>query len=311
MKDCIIADFEWCVTPHPNQSGYFFYFNEILSAGAVRLSESGQITDRFYCLIRPENADFIHPTVLSALHLERKALAFAKDFASFYAAFLAFVGELPVYTWGCADQSALNQNLKIKAAASRTDGGIKMLDLQPLLCRGFGVSMPYPSLSTLLEIAELKADSVRHNALADAEDTARIAAALLSRDPDAAAPLFTPRPRKSEHKARAEARAREISLRTYETPAAALDAVRKQRLFCPSCKRALGLGTWICPDEESRIALCACERCGKFVCEAHAAKGEDGKFAAAAALAPFENEAKERYLAVRRAERQKHAEEKE
>ncbi len=307
MKDCIIADFEWCVTPHPTPGDYFFYFNEILSAGAVRLNDAGRITDRFYRLIRPENADFVHPIVLDALHLEREELASAKDFSSFYAAFLAFIGDTPVYAWGCADQSALNQNLRVKAPhlPRSGDGSIKLLDLQPMLCRGYGRSMPYPGLAALLAEAGLTSDKLRHNSLSDAEDTARIAAALLARDPETVAQLFTPKGRREDRRARTEARAEELRMRTYETPSAALMASRKHRLFCPSCKRALGIGTWLTPDGDTAMALCACERCGKFICETRAVKNEDGRYGASPSLSAFEGEQKDRYIAARREQRNK------
>ena len=87
MKQCIIADFEWCVTPHPT-GDRFQYFNEILSAGAVRVDETGIITDRFYALIRPECAEYLHPVVLSSLRLDRRALADAQPFSEVFQQFL-------------------------------------------------------------------------------------------------------------------------------------------------------------------------------------------------------------------------------
>ena len=122
MKHCIIADFEWCVTPHPT-GDRFQYFNEILSVGAVRVDEEGRIVDRFYSLVLPECAAYLHPVILSSLRLSRDALAAAPAFPEVFRQFLTFVGGTRIFTWGCADRSALLQNLRMKAGYSPEKAG--------------------------------------------------------------------------------------------------------------------------------------------------------------------------------------------
>lgn len=308
MKQCIIADFEWCVTPHPT-GDRFQYFNEILSAGAVRIDETGEVIDRFYALVRPECAEYLHPVVLSSLRLRRDALAAAPDFSEVFRQFLAFVGNTRVYTWGCADRSALVQNLRIKADYPAEKAGAaapQMRDLQPILSRGAGISPPYPSLAAVLSALRIKNEN-RHNAMADAEDTAQIVSVLYSRDPALSAPLFAGIPQQSSD---AHPASRQIPLTdaeppaaAYRTPGEALNEARRQPCSCPVCCAPIGVGTWIRASKTEIMTLCSCETDGRFLCTVNAVQTPEGTFRADTALSAFDGDSKTRYESVRRAAR--------
>ena len=301
MKQCIIADFEWCVTPHPT-GDRFQYYNEILSAGAVRIDETGAIIDRFYSLIRPERADYLHPVILSSLRLDRQALAAAPAFPEVFRQFLAFVGNTRVFTWGCADRSALIQNLCMKASFSREKADAaapQMRDLQPILSRGAGISPPYPSLASVLNTLSIKSEN-RHNAMADAEDTAQIVSLLCGRDPMLCAPLFSGstaagQPQKPSTASESSA--------SFRTPGESLNAARRHARLCPVCQGSIGVGTWIRVSKTEIVTLCCCETDGRFLCTVTAAENEDGTFTAGDSITPFEGPQKARYEAVRRSAR--------
>lgn len=322
MNQCIIADFEWCVTPHP-MGEHFQYFNEILSAGAVRIDETGTVSDRFYTLIRPLSPEYLHPVILRALRLERAELASAPDFPTFCAAFRAFMSSssserMPVIcTWGCADRSALLQNIRIKGGCDPEHADLllsSMRDLQPLLCRAAGMHQPYPGLSSLLSHLQLETGS-RHNALSDAEDTARIAAYLAAQSQSVLAPLFS-----DTHDRQAVRTAADdspdnapgaddtepknrILTPDFARPAEVWNHVRSTRLSCPVCRRPIGTGTWIRVNPDEKMTLCSCETDGRFLCSVRLQAGKEGTFSAALTLAPFEEPHKARYEAARRAER--------
>ncbi|MBR5870002.1 MAG: hypothetical protein IKZ09_03115 [Clostridia bacterium] len=307
MKQCIIADFEWCVTPHPT-GDRFQYFNEILSAGAVRIDETGTVIDRFYALIRPESAEYLHPVVLTSLRLDRSALSEAQSFSEVFRRFLAFVGNTRVFTWGCADRSALVQNLRMKAGYSAEQAGAaapQMRDLQPLLSRGAGISPPYPSLAAVLSALSIKNEN-RHNAMADAEDTARIVCALYQKDPALIAQLFAGCPQSAAPSAtgvpspKAE---EEAPLPTFRTPGEALNDARRHPRSCPVCRTPIGVGTWIRASKTEILTLCSCEEDGRFLCSVTAAQNPEGRFCAHAVLSAFEGAPKAAYEAARRAAR--------
>ncbi len=303
MKQCIIADFEWCVTPHPT-GDRFQYYNEILSAGAVRIDETGSVIDRFYSLIRPENAAYLHPVVLSSLRLSRDSLADAPEFGEVFARFLSFVGEKRIFTWGCADRSALLQNLRMKAGCSAEKAGAitpQMRDLQPILSRGAGIAPPYPSLAAVLTVLHLPGDN-RHNAMADAEDTARIVSVLFARDPALVSPLFTTAP--SAHPVSGGEFPQPTEEQTsFRTPGEALNDARRKPRFCPVCHAPAGVGTWIRASRTEILTLCSCETDGRFLCTVSASETAGGTYIAHDTLTAFEGPEKARYEAVRRAAR--------
>ena len=305
MKQCIIADFEWCVTPHPT-GDRFQYFNEILSAGAVRVDETGIVTDRFYALIRPECAEYLHPVVLSSLRLDREALAHAQPFSEVFRRFLAFVGHTRVFTWGCADRSALLQNLRIKAGFSAEQAGTAappMRDLQPILSRGAGIAPPYPSLAAVLGTLSIKNEN-RHNAMADAEDTAQIVRTLYQKDPALISQLFahhTPvYASENQNEGRDES---DTPPQTFRTPGEALNDARRQPRFCPVCRTPIGVGTWIRSSKTEIMTLCSCEQDGRFLCTVTAAETPDARFCAHSVINSFEGIQKATYETARRAAR--------
>ncbi len=305
MNQCIIADFEWCVTPHPT-GDRFQYFNEILSAGAVRVDETGCIIDRFYALIQPECAEYLHPVVLSSLRLDRGALAEAQPFSEIFQQFLAFVGNTRVFTWGCADRSALLQNLRMKAGYSAEKAGSaapQMRDLQPILSRGAGIAPPYPSLATVLSALSIKNEN-RHNAMADAEDTAQIVRALYQKDPALIGPLFAYQPTANSSENPNEDK-NDVTppSPTFRTPGEALNDARRHPRFCPICQTPIGVGTWIRSSKTEIMTLCSCEEDGKFLCIVTAAETPDAQFGTHTVIDAFEGAPKTAYEAARRAAR--------
>ena len=304
MKQCIIADFEWCVTPHPT-GDRFQYFNEILSAGAVRIDETGAVTARFYELIRPECAEYLHPVILSSLRLDRAALAEAPDFTEVFRRFLAFVGNARVFTWGCADRSALVQNLRIKAAFPAEKAGAaapQMRDLQPILSRGAGIAPPYPSLAAVLSALSIKNEN-RHNAMADAEDTAHIVRVLYQKDPSLVSHLFSGSASQPQPTAAADTSPTDIPPPTFRTPGEALNDARRKSRTCPLCNNPIGVGTWIRASKAELMTLCSCEEDGRFLCTVTAAETPDKRYIANALLSAFEGAPKAAYEAARRCAR--------
>ena len=311
MKSCVIADFEWGVTPHPVSGDRFIYFNEILSAGAVRLSEDGKILDSFYRLILPENAAFLHPVILSSLRLDREELASSPDFSAVFAEFLTFVGTDPVLSWGCADQSALTQNLRIKgspALKQRYPTGtpaLSMRDLQPVLCRGFDIPSPYPGLAAVLAKAGISNDDNRHNALSDAEDTAKLLSRLLVLGNPAAEALLLPASGcRSQQSVRIPTQSKPVFTEdsVFRSVGECLRTARRFRRKCPVCGGSIGIGTWLRHSSAGLCTICCCDKDGKFFCTIEAVTAEDG-YRLKTDITPLDAEKRAVYISARRAAR--------
>lgn len=313
MKSCVIADFEWGVTPHPVSGDRFIYFNEILSAGAVRLSGDCEILDRFYRLILPENAAFLHPVILSSLRLDRETLASAPDFSAVFEELLSFVGTDPVLSWGCADQSALTQNLRIKgspALKQRFPTGtpaLSMRDLQPALCRGFDIPSPYPGLAAVLSKAGIVNDDNRHNALSDAEDTAKLLSRLLILgDPQAEALLLPTSGSRSQQSMHMQPQSQPKPIFTedsiFRSVGECLRTARRFRRKCPVCGEPIGIGTWLRHTPAGLCTICCCEKDGKFFCTIEAETAGEG-FRLKTGMTPLDAEKRAVYVTARRAAR--------
>ena len=296
MDSCIVADFEWAVTPHPAGRGErFYYLNEILSVGAVRLTRTGEISERFYALVRPDEPDYLYPVILSSLRLDRQALREADAFPEVYRAFHAFVGDCPVYTWGGADRSALTQNLSVKGHGAEDVCPVPtMRDIQPFIAKALELRPPYPSLAATLSSLSLNTEENRHNALSDAEDTARLLAYLEQREEGRIRSLF------------ADGSGAGTSEPVCTTAVGAFRQAKKRRLSCPVCGDRLGTGMWYVLNGTEQIGVCSCERDGKFLCLLNAAE-ENGAFNVNEAFVPFtDEEQRRRYENARRAARNRY-----
>lgn len=306
---CIIADFEWAVTPHAAGRGdRFFYLNEILSAGAVKFDKSGCVVGRFYALVRPDEPEYLYPIILSSLRLDRAELAAADDFPTVYEEFLAFADGLPIYTWGGADRSALTQNLAAKGKGAADAASVPaMHDIQPFIARSLELRMPYPSLASTLSMLSLNEEGKRHNALSDAEDTALILSCLEAAHPGHCASLFA-------ENSVIDGSAFHLSEETSADPSTQMtDAFRqakKRKLSCPECGACLGTGVWYPLGENEQITVCSCEHDGKFLCILQCMK-ENGSFAVHEKMFPFTDDAqRRRYETARRAARRRFQAEK-
>ncbi|MBP3918069.1 MAG: exonuclease domain-containing protein [Clostridia bacterium] len=330
MKQWVIADFEWCITPY-HAGEQFHYFNEILSAGAVRMDETGTILERFYSLIRPISPEYVHPVILDTLHLDIAALAAAPEFHTVFKQFLIFANSTngPIFTFGSADRSAVLQNLRIKCNGFVTNAEQylpPMYDIQPILCRAANIVPPFPSLSTLLKKLQLSGE-FRHNALSDAEDTAKILAHLLNENEkiltpllkakmDAAnaghlaakAPTSIPEPGTKEQESMSSAAERPAVIPgAFRTPGEALNAARRQRVACPVCGAAISTGTWIRCTKTEMMTLCSCEAHGRYLCittavpaQKDAENDRTDLYSAMSEMHPYEDPYKARYEQARR-----------
>ena len=273
MEYCVVADFEWAVTPHACPgTGRFLYLNEILSFGAVRFDRTGHIADRFYSLVRPDYVEYLHPVVLESLKLNRSELAEALPFSEVFSEFLSYVDGSSVFTWGGSDESALKQNERLKGSAGSEPGRVPpMFDIQPFICRSLGVSKPYPGLGTVLRSAGLDSPGLRHNALSDAEDTVRILRMLADRKKDALSFLFSREPGRRPG---------------FPEPSSCIRSAKRDPVDCPVCRKELRFVSWNVLRETDSMGVCLCREHGKFLYRITAEKRNDGYFPVTA-LRPY------------------------
>ena len=169
-----------------------------------------------------------------------------------------------------------------------------LCDNQPFIAKALELRPPYPSLAATLSSLSLNTEENRHNALSDAEDTARLLAYLEQREEGRIRSLF------------ADGNGAGTSEAVCTTAVGAFRQAKKRRLSCPVCGDRLGTGMWYVLNGTEQIGVCSCERDGKFLCLLNAAE-ENGAFNVSEAFVPFtDEEQRRRYENARRAARNRY-----
>lgn len=105
----IIFDLEWNQRPC---RGAMRALDEILEIGAVKLGETGKITQELSIVVRPSVYRGLHPHVKKIVHLDESALAGGVLFEEAARRLRAFCGtDYAFFSWGDEDAAVLIQNL--------------------------------------------------------------------------------------------------------------------------------------------------------------------------------------------------------
>lgn len=149
---------------------------EIIQIGAVKLNEDFQITGSFDFSIKPQIYQRIHPYVEKITGIRMEQLIDRPAFPAAYEAFLSFIGngDSVLCTWGIDDIKSLYKNiLYYNLDAEKITN--KYLNVQSYATKYLnyeaGKSIGLKNAITELHLA---IDAPFHNALHDAEYTARI-----------------------------------------------------------------------------------------------------------------------------------------
>lgn len=147
-------------------------FPEIISVGVVKMSESHQIVDTFYRVIKPIINTYIPPFTFELTKLTQEEIDKGTTFDNCMNDLEAFLNHDPlsvIYSWGNEDQSVFRRNLKRFKSKSFVPKCIK--DIQEDICRTITYEDAY--ISNQISIKNLKKiyqiENIEdHNALNDA-----------------------------------------------------------------------------------------------------------------------------------------------
>lgn len=236
---------------------------EIIQIGAVKLDESFRIVDRYVRQVRPIFYPKLHHRVKELTKITPDELKNAEPFTNVFPDFLAWCGEPFCFLiWGLDDIAILRQNLEANdiVAPHETEAPheFEWFNLQTIYNRQIGSENRQTALQTACETLHIEQELPLHNALNDAEYTARICERM-----DMAAGIAYCREQKQNGTPNGKKKAHYYG---FSTPEEALDFARNTDNTCPFCQKELSLsGRYVRKYVNQYAALRLCEEHGCFV----------------------------------------------
>lgn len=265
----IVMDLEWNQSNTGTEEEIAVLPFEIIEIGAVKLDHSGFALGEFSELIRPVVYPEMHKITSRLIHLQTQELEKGATFTAAAERFLEWCGEgeYTFCTWGSADLTELQRNMKFYHLTPLAGGPIAFLDVQKLFSLAFEDGKTRKSLEHAIDFLELEKDIPFHRALSDASYTARILTGILKKKPEVLENVsydvfWPPADKASEIKVRFDSYMKYIS-REFDSKEEALGdrevASSKCYLCCRNLRKKI---RWFTPNGRNYYCLARCEKHG-------------------------------------------------
>lgn len=191
-KDCymkyIVLDLEWNQSNTGLEEEAETLPFEVIEIGAVQLTdnsvtgESFPITDRFSELIKPAVYREMNQMTGKLIHIQMQQLRKGRPFPEVYEDFFRWCGEEPYLfcTWGAADLTELQRNIKFYHITPLSDRPIPFLDVQKLFSLAYEDGKSRRALEYAVDLLELTKKQPFHRAFCDAFYTAEVLRRILA-----------------------------------------------------------------------------------------------------------------------------------
>lgn len=265
----IVFDLEWNQSSTGQEEEVSSLPFEIIEIGAVKLDSLGKKAGEFSQLVRPAVYREMNWATGRLLHLQIEELKGGSPFVPAARRFLKWCGqeEYRFCTWGNADLTELQRNMKFYHMEPLAEGPIAYLDVQKLFSIAFEDGKSRRSLEHAVDLLELEKEIPFHRAFGDAYYTAKVLASVMTRHPDVLKNIsfdvfHPPADRKSEIKIRFDDYEKYISREFADREEAFRDReVVSSR--CYLCHRNLRKKIrWFTPNGRNYYCLACCETHG-------------------------------------------------
>lgn len=150
--------------------------SEVIQLGAVMLDENYNFLSEFSILVKPKYS-FVSPQIENLTGINDGMLENADDFITAFDKYASWLGteEITTFCWSSSDYNQLWNEISLKAR-HRTD----LLDVLKSfvdLQKSFGLLLNSPmaiSLESAVKLSKQKFDGIKHTALCDAYNTAKV-----------------------------------------------------------------------------------------------------------------------------------------
>ncbi len=171
----IVFDLEWNQSPWGKRGEIERFPFEIIEIGAVKLNENREIEDTFRALVRPQVYTKLHFGTRAVIGLTEKDLAGGILFPEAAESFFKWCGDdVRFCTWGSADLTELQRNLKFYSMLDKLPGPVFYEDVQKLFAIAYETRSVRRALKYAVEYLEIPETGEFHMAKEDAFYTAEI-----------------------------------------------------------------------------------------------------------------------------------------
>lgn len=178
----IVFDLEWNQSSTGLEEETACLPFEIIEIGAVKLDENGVQASEFSELVKPAIYHEMNWATGKLLHLQMQELEKGIPFPRVAERFLEWCGEGQNWfcTWGSADLTELQRNMKFYKMKPLAEGPIAYLDVQKLFSIAFEDGKSRRSLEHAVDVLELEKEIPFHRAFGDAYYTAKVLSRILA-----------------------------------------------------------------------------------------------------------------------------------
>lgn len=263
---------------------------EVIEIGAVQLTdnsvteESAPETNGFSQLIKPAVYREMHEITGKLLHIQMQQLKKSRSFPEVLSDFLGWCGEEPYLfcTWGSADLTELQRNMKFYDMPPLSDRPIPFFDVQKLFSLAYEDGKSRRALEYAVDVLKLKKTQPFHRAFGDAFYTAEILRKILTEKPEVLKNVsydvfHPPADRESEVRVQFDTYMKYI-FRQFDSKQEAFEDKEVISSKCYLCHRNLRKKLkWFTANGRHYYCLAYCEQHGYLKGKIRVRKTENGK----------------------------------
>lgn len=257
---------------------------EIIEIGAIKLNDEGVMISEFSELVKPVVYREMHHITGKLIHMQMRELERGRLFVDVAPAFLDWCGpdEYLFCTWGSADLTELQRNMKFFDMTPLSDKPMPYLDVQKLFSIAYEDRKSRRSLEYAVDYLGLEKDIPFHRAFSDAYYTAKVFTHILLRDAELLKNIsydvfHVPERREDEVKAQFDTYAKFIS-RAFSDKTAAFADREVSSSKCYLCHRNLRKKIkWFTANGRNYYCLAYCEQHGYLKGKIRVRKTDEGK----------------------------------
>lgn len=279
----IVLDLEWNQSNTGTEAEVERLPFEIIEIGAIKLNEECTMIGEFSELVKPEVYHEMHHITSKLIHMQMRELERGKAFPEVASKFLDWCGEDSIFcTWGGADLTELQRNMRFYDMTPLSDGPIRFLDVQKLFSIAYEDRKTRRALEYAVDFLEIEKDIPFHRAFSDAYYTAKVFGRMTQEKPEVLANVsfdvfHAPKDRKSEIKIQFDTYAKYIS-REFADKTQAMADREVSSSKCYICHRNLRKKIkWFTPNGKHYYCLAFCEKHGYLKGKIRIRKGDEGR----------------------------------
>lgn len=280
----IVFDLEWNQSNTGQENVVRGIPFEIIEIGAVKLNDTCVMIEEFSELIKPVVYQEMHQITSRLIHLQMRELERGRPFPEVASEFLEWCGidDFMFCTWGNADLTELQRNLRYHHMTDMSDSPFPFLDVQKLFSLAFEDGKSRRSLEYAVDFLKLEKDIPFHRAFSDAYYTAKILRNIYEEHPEVlkktSYDLFhIPGDRSHEIKKQYDTYMKYIS-RGFEGKQEAFQDKEVISSKCYICHKNLRKKLrWFSPNGKHYYCLAFCDRHGYLKGKIRVRKSEEGR----------------------------------